>query len=86
MVDPANPALLAHIASLQPTSMSWSNVCDYYHPAEFHAMARTCSRDGTHTAHMMNYVKSVKGACHMDYMLSDPIKSPHVSKLFVAVF
>ncbi|KAF5827763.1 hypothetical protein DUNSADRAFT_18789 [Dunaliella salina] len=72
-VDPANPDLLAHIASLKPTSLSWSNVCDYYHPADFHAMARTCSPDGTHTAHMMNYAKCVKGGFYIDYLVSTPM-------------
>ena len=78
-VEPTNTALLARIASLNPTSMSWSNVCDYIHPAEFHAMARACSCTGVHTAHMMNYVKCVKGTCHMDYLLSTPMFASWVS-------
>lgn len=52
--------------------MSWSNVCDYVSPKDFHKMARACSVDAGHrsTIHFlysMNWIQEVKGAILMDY-------------------
>jgi hypothetical protein len=71
-VEPAAKAVQAEIRALQPYTMSWSNVCDYYHPAEFHSMARACSapNDTVHYLHTMNWVQETKGASCIDLLLS----------------
>ena len=53
---------------LQPNSMSWSNVCDFMMPEDFHAMAKQCS--GPQTKHLlfpMNWTREVCGAFVLDY-------------------
>ncbi len=80
-IEPSSQELLSRISSLSPTSMSWSNVCDYCTPRAFHNLARSCSGPKTvHVLHMMNWVKNVKGTTHIDYMLSNPQVSPKVIK------
>jgi hypothetical protein len=71
-VTPGSMAVQAEICSLQPHTMSWSNVCDYYHPADFHAMAEACSApEGTvHHLHSMNWIREVKGASHIEMLLT----------------
>ena len=61
-VTPDAVAILEEIDALQPWTMSWSNVGDYYSPAAFFAMARRCSReeDTVHYMHSMNWVRDVK--------------------------
>ncbi|GFR47524.1 hypothetical protein Agub_g9242 [Astrephomene gubernaculifera] len=75
-VEPGDSATAASISSLLPASISWSNVPDYYHPREFHAMARACSAPCSipapptvHYMHSMNWVMDVKGASHLDMLL-----------------
>ena len=61
-VSPDAAAILEEINALQPWTMSWSNVADYYSPAVFFAMARHCSRekDTVHYMHSMNWIRDVK--------------------------
>jgi hypothetical protein len=41
---------------LSPTSISWSNICDYFHPSEFGNMLRASSQPYTrHTIYSMNW-------------------------------
>ena len=48
-VDPDDKASIASVAALDPHTITWSNVCDYYSPKDFHDMARACS--GRNTVH-----------------------------------
>lgn len=53
----------------QPSSMSWSNLCDYINPRDFHKMLHQCSI-GSGTAHFgysMNWSMEVKGTYLGDY-------------------
>ena len=61
-VAPDALTTLAEIRALQPSTVSWSNVVDYCAPADFHAMARRCSRekDTVHNMYSMNWVLDVK--------------------------
>jgi hypothetical protein len=58
-------AVHREIARMQPFTMSWSNVCDYYSPSQFHEMAKACSgvEDTVHYGYSMNWPSRVKGAC-----------------------
>jgi hypothetical protein len=40
------------IASLQPHSMSWSNILDYMSPDQFHALAKNCSSTAVHSGEL----------------------------------
>lgn len=48
-LDPDDKASLASVAALDPHTITWSNVCDYYPAKDFHDMARGCS--GNNTVH-----------------------------------
>ena len=62
VVEPKNPRSMAEIAALDPHSIYWSNVCDYYSAEEFHSMARACSGKNTvHSAYSTNWPSEVKG-------------------------
>ena len=68
IVDISRPKILADIAALNPYTMSWSNICDYLKPAEFHAMARQCSgKDTIHFGYSMNWPTRVFGTSVLDY-------------------
>lgn len=63
-----NIRTLEKIRELNPLSMSWSNVCDYMQPAEFHALASSLSCSETrHFLLPMNLHTEVKGSCLPDY-------------------
>ena len=76
LLSPADANLHEYIATkLAPSSMSWSNVCDYMPARQFHAMAAACSaagasaegRPGTlHILHAMNWVHQVSKACTLN--------------------
>jgi len=70
-VEPTNPDILRKIKNLSPHTISWSNVCDYYSPQDFHVMAQACSMktDTVHHLYSMNWVRRVKGASCMDFGL-----------------
>ena len=59
---------IEEIRALNPWTISWSNVCDYFKSSEFHRMARDCSGEDTlHFAYSMNWPKRVFGASVLDY-------------------
>ena len=63
-------ATLSSIAALNPHTISWSNVSDYYAPRDFHKMARACSGGNTiHYGYSMNWPLHVKGASIIDHVL-----------------
>jgi hypothetical protein len=53
-VEPGAAATIAAIRSLQPYTMSWSNVPDYMEPAAFHRLARAVSDEVAGTVHFMH--------------------------------
>ena len=61
--------LSPQIAALNPWTMTWSNVSDYYKTSEFHSIARACSRNGDsmHFAYSMNWIADVAGSQIIDY-------------------
>ena len=61
--------LVPQIAALNPWTMTWSNVSDYYKTSEFHSIARACSVNGDtmHFAYSMNWSTDVSGTHIMDY-------------------
>ncbi|KAL7573564.1 hypothetical protein ACA910_008702 [Epithemia clementina (nom. ined.)] len=57
------------VRSLNPRTMSWSNICDYIDYRQFHRMVRDCS-DGRSTLHFgysMNWRDEVFGTNIMDF-------------------
>ncbi|KAK3250203.1 hypothetical protein CYMTET_40408 [Cymbomonas tetramitiformis] len=83
-VEPEKQETLKSIAAMRPWTMSWSNVCDYFSPADFHAMARACSasEDTVHYGYSMNWSRSVMGASSLDFFgnrdaLDGIIKTAH---------
>ena len=61
--------LVPQIAALNPWTITWSNVSDYYKTSEFHSIARACSVncDTLHFAYSMNWSTDVAGSHIMDY-------------------
>ena len=56
------------IHELNPTSMSWSNICDYFTPTTFLETIRRCSGDNTkHFMYFMNWPSKMKGVHGFDY-------------------
>jgi len=55
------------IASLQPHSMSWSNIMDYMGAEQFHFVAKACGSTAVHSGYSMNWTKQVFGASLIDY-------------------
>ncbi|CAG9467602.1 unnamed protein product [Pedinophyceae sp. YPF-701] len=68
-VEKRKRGVAERIASMRPTSMSWSNCCDLFGPKEFHALARACSAPGgtRHYLQSVFWVRDVKGAFVLDY-------------------
>jgi tetratricopeptide (TPR) repeat protein len=68
--------LVPQIAALNPWTMSWSNVSDYYRTSEFHRIARACSVNGDtmHFAYSMNWSTDVAGSHLIDYNASEQRK------------
>ena len=68
LVNLSKTNVIKKIASLNPYTISWSNVCDYYRAQDFHRMAKMCSGDSTvHFAYSMNWPRHVFGASILDY-------------------
>jgi hypothetical protein len=66
-----NPALLSSIRRLNPWTMSWSNICDYFVVHDFHRLLRACSgNDTVHAMSSMNWYTEVFGAHIMEYKSS----------------
>jgi len=61
--------LVPQIAALNPWTITWSNVSDYYKTSEFHSIARACSVNGDtlHFAYSMNWSTDVAGSHIIDY-------------------
>ncbi|RIA87239.1 hypothetical protein C1645_777737 [Glomus cerebriforme] len=63
-----NSALLASIHKLDPWTMSWSNICDYFYAPDFHKLLQACSgKDTVHVMTSMNWILEIYGAHIMDY-------------------
>lgn len=68
LVSLENMSVIKEISSLNPWTISWSNICDYFKPEEFHLIARQCSgKDTVHFAYSMNWPYRVFGASVLDY-------------------
>ena len=79
-----NHDLLSSISSLNPLSISWSNVCDYFSPKDFHKMARACSSNETiHFAYSMNWPMFVKGAGVIDFETGDKNHKLFLKKMII---
>jgi hypothetical protein len=57
-VQLGNTSVISSIRSLEPYTISWSNVSDYMHPADFHKLAQAVSapEDTVHFMHMYSTV------------------------------
>ena len=54
--------------ALEPSSMSWSNVCHYMDHSAFHRLACRCSLPSTqHFMHTINWCQDIRGASIIDY-------------------
>ncbi|CAG8449482.1 6128_t:CDS:1 [Ambispora gerdemannii] len=63
-----NSTLLASIRQLDPWTMSWSNICDYFHAHDFHKLLRACSgNDTVHAMTSVNWITEVFGAHINEY-------------------
>ena len=61
--------VITKIASLNPSTISWNNVCDYYTAQDFHKMAKLCSGKSTvHFAFSLSWPRIVNGTCVYDYI------------------
>ena len=59
----------ATIKGLNPYSIDWSNLPDYFEKNSFIRFARACSVDDTvHTMHFLNWPHYVFGAVHIDWV------------------
>eukprot|EP01034_Spumella_vulgaris_P035759 gene35759-44095_t len=77
-VDLSAPHRLREISALKPSSISWSNVCDYFQPRDFHAVARRCSAPTktVHHAYSMNWPYRVYGVQLYEYQVQCGIHDP----------
>ncbi|GBB90310.1 hypothetical protein RclHR1_17200002 [Rhizophagus clarus] len=67
-VNNDNPELLTSIRRLNPWTISWSNICDYFYARDFHKLLRACSANDTvHVMTSMNWITEVFGAHIMEY-------------------
>ena len=63
-----NKAAAEEISAMNPSSISWSNISDYFNPKEFHSLAKQCSGNKTlHFAYSMNWPQRVDGTSIVDY-------------------
>ena len=70
-ISAENKAVVEEICALNPSSISWSNICDYMNPKKFHSLARKCSgRQTLHFAYTMNWGQRVFGSSVLDYNYS----------------
>jgi len=67
-VSPENPSLLHRIRKMNPRTVDWSNLPDYFSQTDFLWMAGECSSAETvHNVHIMNWVRRVPGTFIGDY-------------------
>ncbi|KAJ3066660.1 hypothetical protein HDU98_010057 [Podochytrium sp. JEL0797] len=75
-VVPGDSTTIAAIRNLNPFTMNWSNVPDYFSPRDFFALAKSVSakrdKDTVHHMYSMNWLRDVKGGFLIDYV-------PHVN-------
>lgn len=61
-------AAAAEVRQLHPDTISWSNVCEFVSPRDFHNLAAACSvPQTTNYMHGMNWVFDIKGSSPLDY-------------------
>jgi hypothetical protein len=81
IVDLTKKATLSKIASFNPSTISWSNICDYSNYSDFHEMCRKCSSSlnnrTIHYLYSMNWPSITYGSTHIDY-----INQKNVSQVF----
>jgi len=69
-ISPETPELLKEIQTMNPYTVDWSNIMDYFSKQDFFCMARAASSEDTvHYIHLMNWVSCYKGASVFDYAL-----------------
>jgi len=71
IVDLTGSDTLSKIASFSPSTISWSNICDYSNYSDFHEMCRKCSSRNNSTLHYlysMNWPTITYGTTHIDYI------------------
>ena len=67
-VTPANKELLSRIKRMDPYTIDWSNLPDYFSKEQFIAMAReTSGAETVHNMHFMNWTNRVIGTFIGDY-------------------
>lgn len=67
-LTPKKEQEVTHLRSLEPTSISWSNMCDYTTVPDLHRLAHACSLPTTqHFMHSIDWVNDVKGANVVDF-------------------
>lgn len=67
-VSDDRPAELNSIRALEPSTMNWSDICDYMHESTFHSLVYHCSLPTTkHLMYSMCWTNDTKGACVIDY-------------------
>ncbi|GBC06305.1 hypothetical protein RclHR1_06750009 [Rhizophagus clarus] len=68
MVTSDDSGLLNSIKQLNASTMSWSNICDYFPACDFHKLIKACSGSNTvHVMSSMNWVTEVFGGHITDY-------------------
>jgi hypothetical protein len=83
VVSLSEPQRVREIHNLRAYTMSWSNVCDYFHIVEFHRLARQCSAsdDTIHFAYTMNWTLDVYGAQVLEYQVSGGSDPSNIERL-----
>lgn len=69
-VQLGNTAVINEIRSLEPYTISWSNVPDYIHPADFHKLAHQAISAPSDTVHFMHRCASRACMLHMRVALA----------------
>lgn len=69
-VQLSNTAVVNKIWSLEPYTISWSNVPDYIHPADFHRLAQAISAPSDTVHFMHRYVPQVQVQIRLQQELS----------------
>ena len=60
--------MLASIRKLDPWTISWNTICDYYHVEDFHKLLWACSgKDTVHLMISLNWASETFGAHILDY-------------------
>ena len=63
-----NASLYSQLKALRARTATWSNLCDYIRPTEFHHMAAACSfRQTQHFGYSINWMQETYGVNLLDY-------------------